>query len=148
MGGLQKWNKRGILTAAIMIFTYTVNLGGLVALSFIRSVTMAPLMGSLNAIVAAVARNSYLKTGKHTEGMMFSCSSIGMKIGGGVGAGLAGWLLAAAGYVGTAEVQTPEVLNMIKFIYGAFPLILTVLITVCLIFMKVEEENATLEKAA
>ena len=137
-----------ILTAVIMIFTYTVNLGGLVALSFIRSVTMAPLMGSLNAIVAAVARNSYLKTGKHTEGMMFSCSSIGMKIGGGVGAGLAGWLLAAAGYVGTAEVQTPEVLNMIKFIYGAIPLILTVLITVCLIFMKVEEENATLEKAA
>ena len=137
-----------VIAAVVMIFTYTESLGGLVVASFIRSITMAPLMGSLNAIVAEVARNSYLKSGKHTEGMMFSCSSIGIKVGGGIGAGMAGWLLAAAGYVGTAEVQAPAVLSMIKFIYGGIPLILTILITVCLAFMKVEEDNRKLEKAA
>ncbi|MCR5032499.1 MAG: MFS transporter, partial [Lachnospiraceae bacterium] len=137
-----------VIAAVVMIFTYTESLGGLVAASFVRAITMAPLMGSLNAIVAEVARNSYLKSGKHTEGMMFSCSSIGIKVGGGIGAGLAGWLLAAAGYVGTAEVQAPAVLSMIKFIYGGIPLILTILITVCLAFMKVEEDNRKLEKTA
>lgn len=137
-----------ILTAISMIFAYSANFGGLVTLSFVKSIMTAPLMGSLNAIVAAVARNSYLKTGRHTEGMMFSCSSIGMKIGGGIGAGLAGWLLEAAGYVGTAEMQSPMVISMIKFIYGAIPLILSILITLCLVFMKVEEENTELEKAA
>ncbi len=35
-----------------------------------------------------------------------------------------------------------------KFIYGGIPLILTILNTVCLAFMKVEEDNKKLEKAA
>ncbi len=134
-----------ILAAVIMIFTYVESLTGIVVFSFLRSVAMAFLMGSLNALVAAVAQNNYLKSGIHTEGMMFSCSSIGMKIGGGVGAGMAGWLLSAVGYVGTAEVQTPEVNNMIKFIYGGIPFILTILITLCLAFMKVDDENKKLE---
>ena len=69
-----------------------------------------------------------------------------MKVGGGLGAGLAGWLLAAVGYVGTAEVQPAAVLSMIKFMYGALPLIMTVLMAVCLVFMKVTEENRKLKK--
>ena len=34
---------------------------------------------------------------------------------------------------------------LIKFIYGGIPLILTILITLCLAFMKVDEENKKLE---
>lgn len=60
-------------------------------------------------------------------------------------AGMAGWLLSAVGYVGTAEVQTQAINNMIKFIYGGIPLILTIFITLCLAFMKVDEENKKLE---
>jgi GPH family glycoside/pentoside/hexuronide:cation symporter len=76
--------------------------------------------------------------------MMFSCSSIGMKLGSGLGAGMVGWLLAAVGYVGTVEVQPIAVLNMIKFIYGVIPVILTVLTTLCLAGMKVVDENRRL----
>lgn len=134
-----------ILSAILMFFTFTANFTGIVAVTFIRGISMAFLMGSLNAIVAEVAKNNWLKHGVHTEGMMFSCSSIGMKVGGGLGSGLAGWLLAAAGYVGGAATQSSTVMFMIKFIYGAVPLILTVLIAICLAAMKVDAENRKLE---
>lgn len=138
-----------IITSVIMAFSaffaYTANFPALVVCAFLRCITMGPLMGSLNAIIAEIARNCWLRHGVHTEGMIFSCSSIGMKVGGGIGSSLCGWLLALAGYVGTAEVQTPQVLSMMKFLYGGIPLILTVLLTVCLIFMRVEEDNKRLE---
>ena len=35
---------------------------------------------------------------------------------------------------------------MIKFLYGGVPMILTALLTVCLFFLKVEEDNNRLEK--
>lgn len=134
-----------ILSVFLVIVTYQANFTGIVVVFFLRAITTAFLMGSLNAIVAEVARNCYLKNGVHTEGMMFSCSSIGMKVGGGLGAGLAGWLLAAVNFDGTAAVQSEAVINMIKFTYAGIPLILTILITVCLMFLKVKEENERLE---
>ena len=33
--------------------------------------------------------------------MMFSCSSLGVKVGGGIGTAAVGWLLHAAGYAGS-----------------------------------------------
>lgn len=135
-----------VFAAILMVCAYMANFTGIVVFSFLRGISMAFLMGSLNALVAEVAQNNWLKNKVHTEGMMFSCSSIGMKVGGGIGAGMAGWLLSAAGYVGSAQEQSQGVLSMIKFIYGAIPLILTVLITLCLAGMKVEAENKKLSE--
>ncbi len=133
-----------VLSIFVAIFVYASNFTGILIFFFLKSISTAFLMGSLNALVAEVAQNTYLKHRVHTEGMMFSCSSIGMKIGGGLGAGMVGWLLAAVGYVGAVDVQPDVVLNMIKFIYGVIPVILTVLVTVCLSGMKVVEENQKL----
>lgn len=135
-----------IMCVGVCVCSYIAYFPGIVAFFFLKSIAAAFLLGSLNAIVAEVAENVFLRRKTHVEGMMFSCSSIGMKVGGGLGAGLAGWLLAAVGYVGTAEVQPAAVLSMIKFMYGALPLIMTVLMAVCLVFMKVTEENRKLKK--
>lgn len=135
-----------VMAFLLIIFAYAANFTGIVAVSFLRSVTMAFLMGSLNAVVAEVARNNWLKNKVHTEGMMFSCSSIGMKVGGGLGAAVSGWILSLAGYVGSAAEQTPDVMHAIKFTYAGIPFILTVLITICLYFMKVSKENESLAK--
>lgn len=78
---------------------------------------------------------------------MFSCSSIGIKLGSGLGTAMVGWLLSAAGYVGTAQTQTAGALTMIKFCYGGLPLILSVILTIAIAGMKVEEENKKLEAA-
>jgi GPH family glycoside/pentoside/hexuronide:cation symporter len=133
-----------VLSICVAIFAYMGSFTGILVFFFLKSISTSFLMGSLNALVAEVAQNTYLKHGVHTEGMMFSCSSIGMKLGSGLGAGMVGWLLAAVGYVGTVDVQPIAVLNMIKFIYGVIPVILTVLITLCLAGMKVVDENRRL----
>lgn len=136
-----------VFSFIFLIFAYSANFMGIVAITFLRGISMAFLMGSLNAVVAEVARNNWLKNKVHTEGMMFSCSSIGMKVGGGLGAAVSGWILSAAGYVGTAAEQTSAVTNAIKFTFAGLPLILTLLITLCLFLMKVERENKKLAMA-
>lgn len=135
-----------VFSLFLMIFAFMGNFLGIVVSIFLRGISTAFLMGSLNALVAEVAENNLLRHGVHTEGMMFSCSSIGMKVGGGLGAGLAGWLLGAAGFDGTVAVQPDNVLFMIKFIYGAIPMILTAFIAICLVFMKVGAENKRLKE--
>lgn len=137
-----------VLAAGVAAAAFAANLPLLIVLSFARSIAMAFLIGSLNALVAEVARNSFLRTGRHNEGMMFSCSSIGIKVGGGVGVAITGWILSAVGYVGTAAEQSGAVLTAIKFIFGGLPLVLTILITVCLFFLNVEKDNARLEGKA
>lgn len=133
-----------VLSVGVMIASYMVNFTGIVVLMFLKAVTMAPLMGSLNALVAEVAKNVYLKKNVQVEGMMFSCSSLGMKLGSGIGSAAVGWILAAAGYVGTSDIMSAGVISAIKFIYGALPLIVTVLLVVMCWLQKVVEENQKL----
>lgn len=135
------------VAALLMFFGYRASFIGVLVLTFIRGITTAPLQGSINAIIAEVGQNAYLKKNVHVEGMMFSCTSVGMKVGSGLGTAISGWMLSAAHFVGEAEQQTEGVLNTIKFTYGAIPLIIVVLITVCLWRMHVVEENAQLQAA-
>ncbi len=46
-------------------------------------------------------RIHYLTQGKHVDGTMYSCTSLGVKIGGGIGTAVVGWLFEFSGYVGT-----------------------------------------------
>lgn len=48
---------------------------------------------------------------------MYSCTSLGVKIGGGIGTAVVGWLLELSGYVGTHAVQPQSALNMMQFMY-------------------------------
>lgn len=133
-----------LLSVGVMVSAYAASLAGIMVFMFLKAVTMAPLMGSLNALVAEVAQNVHLKKNVHVEGMMFSCSSLGMKLGSGLGAALVGWLLKAGGYVGTAATQTEGALSAIKFIYGGLPVIITVLLVVMCWLQRVEAENKRL----
>lgn len=133
------------VAAVLMFFSYRASFIGVLVLTFIRGITTAPLQGSLHAIIAEIGQNAYLKKNVHVEGMMFSCTSLGMKVGSGLGTAICGWMLSAAHFVGSAAQQTESVLNAIKFTYGAIPLIIIVLITLCLWRMRVVEENARLQ---
>ena len=77
--------------------------------------------------------------------MMFSCSSLGVKVGGGIGTAAVGWLLNVSGYVGTAVTQTSGAINMIFSMYITIPVILGVVITVLLGLMTVEKENKRID---
>lgn len=116
--------------------------------SVIRWLGAAPQIANSGAMIAEVADYSYNRDKVRVEGSIFSCSSMGTKIGQGLGTAAAGWLLAAAHYDGTLAVQTPGAVNMISFIYSVVPLIITAIMTVILYFYKVEKANEELKKKA
>ena len=88
-----------------------------------------------------MAKYTTLTTGHRLEGMMYSCSSLGIKLGGALGTAVCGWLLDAAGYVKNAAVQTASTVGMLHFLYLWMPVILCAAVAFLLVFLRVEKAN-------
>lgn len=87
------------------------------------------------ALAAAVVDFGEWKFGIRSEGLINSCVSFGQKVGNGLGAATASWILAFGGYVGTAEVQSASAISAIRFAFSYYGGILCVaLLVVCLLF--------------
>ena len=84
----------------VLVAAYFHNIPLMLFLSAVASLGMSPLQGTLNAMIAEASEHTWLRTGKRIDGLMFSCTSLGVKVGGGIGTATAGWLLAASGYNG------------------------------------------------
>lgn len=93
-------------------------------------------------LTSLVTKNSK----ERVDGTMYSCTSLGVKIGGGIGTAVVGWLLELSGYVGIHAVQPQSALNMMQFMYLWLPLIFDVLIMFILSRMNVEETNVKIKK--
>ena len=104
----------------------------------------APWQGDVGAVIAECSEHTYLKTGKRIDGSMFSCTSFGTKLGGGIGIALQGWLLDISGYVNGAPVQSDGCISMMCIMYLWLPFIFNAIITVILTFLNVEEANKKL----
>lgn len=74
-----------------------------------------------------------------SEGLVNSCISFGQKVGLGLGAAIASWIVAAGGYVGTAAVQTESAKAAILFAYTWFGVILAVLLLIVSIFLNIDK---------
>ena len=133
------------------VFTAMLNMGSvplMLILSGVASLGMSPLQGTLNALIAEASENTWLRTGKRIDGLMFSCTSLGVKVGGGLGTAVAGWLLAFSGYDGDAAVQADSVIQMLFFMYAWLPLAANALILFLLTRLDVEKANARLKADA
>lgn len=108
---------------------------------------MGPWQGDMNAVIASCSEYTYLTKNKRVDGTMYSCTSLGVKLGGGLGTAIAGWMLDASGFVGTAEVQSSSCINMLYFMYLWLPVIINLLITLILSKMKVEKANEELRNS-
>ena len=75
--------------------------------------------------------------------MMFSCSSLGIKIGGAFGTALCGWLLDATGFVENTT-QNAATTGMLHFLYLWAPIIICGVILFLISRLKVEQANAQL----
>ena len=71
--------------------------------------------------------------------------ALGVKIGGGIGTAVVGWMLEFSGYVGTNATQPQSALDMMQFMYLWLPLIFDVLIMFVLSRMNVEDANKKLK---
>ena len=104
------------------------------------------LQGDMNALIATCSEYTYLTSGKRVDGTMYSCTSLGTKLGGGIGTALAGWLLAFSGYVGGAAEQSASCMNMLHVMYLWMPMCFNLLITLILTRLNVEKANEDLRK--
>lgn len=146
LGGMYKLNILGYLIAVagrigVMVAAYMGSLPLMLAFTALATVGIAPLQGDLNALIACCSEYTTLTTGHRLEGMMYSCSSLGIKVGGALGTAISGWLLAAAGYIENAAVQTPSAINMLNFLYLWMPIILCAAVAFLLVFLRVEKAN-------
>ncbi len=112
----------------------------------IAAIGMSPLQGDMNALIATCSEYTFLKTGKRVDGTMYSCTSLGTKLGGGIGTAIAGWLLAYSGYVGGAPEQTASCINMLHIMYLWLPMVFNLLITLILTRLNVEKANEELRR--
>ena len=146
LGGMYKLNIWGYVIAAlgrvgVMVAGYMGSLPLMLAFTAISTIGIAPLQGDLNALIACCSEYTTLTTGHRLEGMMYSCSSLGIKLGGALGTAICGWLLDAAGYVENAAVQTDTTVNMLNFLYLWMPMILCVAVAFLLVLLRVEKAN-------
>lgn len=82
----------------------------------------------------------YQKKGHRVTGSLFSCATVGTKIGQGLGTAMCGWILAFSGFDGLAAIQSSSTNNAIIFMYLGLPLIFTVLLAIIYNMMKVEDD--------
>lgn len=143
-GGMFRLNKMGYIFGSlgrilVVVAGYMGSVPLMLASTAIAALGMSPLQGNMNALIATCSEYTYLTTGKRVDGTMYSCTSFGTKVGGGIGTAVAGWLLALSGYVGGAEVQSAACMNMLHILYLWMPMVLTILITLILRGLNVEK---------
>ncbi|MGN1191603.1 MAG: MFS transporter [Dorea sp.] len=98
------------------------------------------------ALSAQVVDYGEWKFHVRSEGLLNSCVSFGQKVGLGLGAAIASWIIAAGGYVGTAEVQTAAAKSSIVFAYVWFGVILAALLLVVSILLNIDKYEDQIKK--
>ncbi len=149
LNGMYKLNLAGyalatLARALVMVSAYMGSVPMMLLFSGVAAIGMSPLQGDLNALIATCSEYTYLTQHKRIDGTMYSCTSLGVKIGGGIGVALAGWLLEASGYVAKMPVQSDSCIKMLYFMYLWLPMIMNLIITFLLSRLKVEQANAKL----
>jgi len=131
--------------ALVVVAGYMGSVPLMMAFTALAALGQGPWQGDMNAVIASCSEYTYLTQGKRIDGTMYSCTSLGVKIGGGIGTAVVGWMLELSGYVGRNATQPQSALDMMQFIYLWLPLIFDVLIMFVLSRMNVEGANKKLK---
>ena len=154
MKGLYRMNLAGYILGTagrvgVIIAGYMGSVPLMIAFTAVAALGMAPWQGDMGAVVASCSEYTWLTKGKHIDGTMYSCTSMGLKLGGGLGIAIVGWLLDLGGFDGQLAVQSQSCINMLHFMYLWLPMIINIIIVVLLTQLNVEKANEKLraEKA-
>lgn len=147
--GMYKLNLSGYIIAVIgrLLVVFAGYLGSvplMLLFTALAALGQAPWQGDMNAVIASCSEYTFLKKGKRVDGTMYSCTSLGVKLGGGIGMALAGWLLEFSGFDGKLEVQPDSCITMLHFMYLWLPFLLDLVIMLVLSGMRVERANEKL----
>lgn len=151
MKGMYKVNKYSYIFATvcrlgIVVAGYMGSVPLMLVFTVLASLGEGPWQGDVGAVIASCSEHTYLKSGKRIDGSMFSCTSFGTKLGGGIGVALSGWLLDISGYINNGAVQPASCISMMSVMYLWLPFAFDLIITIILSFLKVEEANKKLKE--
>lgn len=149
--GMYKLNLRGYILgtlgrALVVVAGYLGSVPLMLLFTGIAAFGQGPWQGDMNAVIASCSEYTYLTKGKRVDGTMYSCTSLGVKLGGGLGTAIAGWLLGASGFDKDLAVQPESCMQMLYFMYLWIPLLISLVITLVLSRMNVEAANETLKQ--
>ena len=142
--GMYKLNVTSYIIATIgrllvVVAGYMGSVPLMLAFTALAALGQGPWQGDMDAVIATCSEYTYLTKGKRVDGTMYSCTSLGVKLGGGLGTAIAGWLLAASGFDGTAAAQAASTINMLHVMYLWIPFAIDLVITIILSRMNVEK---------
>ncbi|MFZ7133138.1 MAG: MFS transporter [Eubacteriales bacterium] len=102
----------------------------------LRGAGSSVMLGTRLAFTSDAVEYGEWKTGKRTEGLIFSATSIGQRLGQGIGGALVTWILATGGYVGGAEAQTASAISAINLLFTWLCAIGSLGAIICLMIMQ------------
>lgn len=148
--GMYKLNLTGFIVTTVgrvfvLIAAYMGSVPLMLAFTAVSALGSGPWQGDMNAVIALCSEYTYLKTKKRIDGLMYSCTSFGLKVGGGLGVAITGWLLDFAKFDGKLAVQPQSCIDMLHVMYLWVPIGIVAVITFIMSRMNVEKANAELK---
>ena len=146
---MYKLNLRGYMIAVagralVVVAGYIGSVPLMLLFTAVAALGQGPWQGDMNAVIASCSEYTFLTKGKRVDGTMYSCTSLGVKLGGGLGTAAAGWLLELSGFDGKLAIQPDSCINMLHIMYLWIPLVINIIIMVVLSKMNVEGANEKL----
>jgi len=113
--------------------------------NIIAKMAYAPAVPLLWTMIADSADYGEWTTGRRATGLYFSAAVFAQKAGWGIGAAIAGWILAASSFVPNVE-QNDTAITGIKLLVSVIPGILYMSCALFMIFYKIDTKTTTLMK--
>ena len=142
-----KYGKRNValvgtffsLAGQLLMVINPTNATWLLVCSLIKGVGSATLTGTIFAMVADTIEYGEWKNGTRVEGMLYSTTTFGAKVGSGFASAVALWVISAAGYNGLAATQTASALSAIKALYLWIPIPFYAIMILFYVFYKLDK---------
>ena len=150
--GMYKLNLRGYMLAVagralVIVAGYLGSVPLMLLFTAVAALGQGPWQGDMNAVIASCSEYTYLTQGKRVDGTMYSCTSLGVKLGGGLGTAITGWLLEFSHFNSSLAVQPDSCLSMLHTMYLWIPVVICVIITFIMSQMNVEKANEELKNS-
>jgi glycoside/pentoside/hexuronide:cation symporter, GPH family len=113
--------------------------------NIIAKMAYAPAVPLLWTMIADSADFGEWKTGRRATGLYFSAAVFAQKAGWGIGAAIAGWILAISNFVANAE-QTESAITGIKLLVSVIPGILYMSCAILLYFYAIDHKTCLIMK--
>ncbi len=137
-----------LISGLFFILIYIAGINDLTTIyvfNIIAKMAYAPAVPLLWTMIADSADYGEWTTGRRATGLYFSAAVFAQKAGWGIGAAIAGWILAASSFVPNV-VQNDTAITGIKLLVSVIPGILYMSCALFMIFYKIDTKTTTLMK--